>query len=154
MSTKRSNSEFLNKDEFPFNIINGIINFPKLYSKTNTTENIRFWQIYGSLVSSSNNKINITNTLIDINKFKEYNKKNNNLKLYIYAEYGITNGKLTKTEPTIITTGKNIGKSNETSIITQSLIHMRTLFLKKVKTGYMTDINKTSNTNNIYPYIP
>jgi len=28
---------------------------------------------------------------------------------------------------------------------------MRTLFLKKVKTGYMTDINKTSNTNNIYP---
>ena len=154
-SSKRSLSDFNNKEEFPFNIYNGIIRYPKLYSKINKSDNIRFWYIYAILMNG-NNEIDITNNLIDIKQFKYFLNFNNykNLKIYIYTEYGLIEGKLTETTPTIIDTGKNLNKKNETSIITQSLILMRNLYLKKIKTGYSTnleDINIQSSNTNIFP---
>jgi len=161
-SSKRSLSDFYNKDEFAFNIVNGIIEYPKLYSKINKSNNIRYWYIYCVLMNK-NTKINITNDLIDIEVFKEFeeNNKYKNLKVYIYTEYGQINGKNTETEPTIIDVGKNLTKKNETSIITQSLISMRNLYLKKIKTGYQLDLDQletksdavgyTNNDENVYP---
>ena len=142
-SSKRSLSDFHNKDEFAFDIVNGIIEYPKLYSKINKSNNIRYWYIYCVLMSKKE-CIYITSDLIDIEKFKEFEKDNNykNLKVYIYTEYGQINSKNTETTPTIIDVGKNLNKKNETTIITQSIISMRNLYLKKIKTGYHLDLDQ------------
>lgn len=151
MNTKRSFSNFNDSNEFPFTIENKYkIKFPKLFSKLNNSNNIRFWSIYAILLNSNTNeKIFINKHLLNNNKFKEL-PDYNLLKMYIYTEYGQLNGKITITEPTIITEGKNIGKSNETTIFTQSLIHMRNLYLKKIKSGYELKISNIS-TDNIFP---
>ena len=46
MNEKRSYDNFLDKEEFPFNIIDGKIVFTKLLSKINKSDKIRFWKIY------------------------------------------------------------------------------------------------------------
>lgn len=47
MSSKRSYSNFLDANEFPFTIENNYkIRFPKLFSKLNNSNKIRFWDIY------------------------------------------------------------------------------------------------------------
>ena len=139
--SKRSLSDFYNKDEFNFYINDGKIYFPLLLSRVNTSDKIRFWQIYCYI-----DGINIDNDMVDINKFKE---KNINENVYIQTEYGMLDGKLTETEPTIVDTGKNIGKKNETTVITQALINMRSLYLKKIKSGYQLSIDEESK--NVYP---
>lgn len=151
-STKRSLSDFHNKEEFPFEIIDGKISFPKLFSKTNKSKNIRFWNIY-AILKQKNHELEINIDLIDISNFKEFNIRNKNLLIHIYTEYGVIDGKLTQTIPTILETGKNLDKKNETTIITQALIQMRSLYLKKMKTGYVLDLDevKLGNLINIYP---
>lgn len=151
MSKKLSFSDFLNKEEFPFIINNGILSFPTLYSKVNNSDNLRFWEIYCILINKTINKtINITTDLFDINTFKKKFINNKDINVLIYNKYGLINGKHTITEPTVINIGKNIGRSNETNIITQALINMRSLYLKKIKSGYV--INKSNIDDNQYIY--
>jgi len=147
MTSKRSYTNFLNKNEFPFILENNKIIFPKLLSKLNNSNKIRFWKIY-AILKNNNIIITLTEDLLDINKFNLLNYKN--IKLYIYTEYGVINGKITKTEPTIIDKGKNINKKNETTILTQGLIYMRNLYLKKQKSGYVNKLDEI-NIENIYP---
>ena len=155
-SSKRSLSDFENKEEFPFLIKNGILEFPKLFSKINKSDKLRYWYIYAILMQK-NNKIEIKENFIDIEKFKEFETKHNykNLKIYIYTEYGQIDGKITETTPTIIDIGKNLDKKNETSIITQSIINMRALYLKKIKTGYTLNLNdlqeNKKESNDVFP---
>jgi DNA ligase-1 len=149
--SKRSYTNFLDKNEFPFNIENNKIIFPKLLSKMNNSNKIRYWKIYSYLKNNDTNEMLALNIeLINNNKFNELLKIYSKIKMYIYTEYGQINGKLTKTEPTIITEGKNINKSNETTILTQGLIYMRNLYLKKIKSGYVTKLNEINN-ENIFP---
>jgi hypothetical protein len=84
-----------------------------LDSKTNKSKNIRFWFIYAILKQNKNN-LEINNEMIDIENFKEFNNINKNLSIYIYTEYGVVDGKLTQTTPTILKVGKNLDKKNET----------------------------------------
>jgi ATP-dependent DNA ligase len=154
-STKRSLSDFHNKEEFPFSIVNNRIEFPKLFSKTNKSKNIRFWFIY-AILKQNTNDLEINIDLFDIENFKEFNTVNKNLSIHIYTEYGVVDGKLTQTTPTILEIGKNLDKKNETTIITQALIQMRSLYLKKMKTGYMLDLDEIKDigislNDNIYP---
>ena len=150
MSSKRSYSNFLDSSEFPFTIDNNYkIKFPKLFSKLNNSNKIRFWDIYAFLLNNKE-KIILTNDLTNLSNFNELKLIYPKVKMYIYTEYGQMNGKITITEPTIITEGKNIGRSNETSIFTQSLIHMRNLYLKKIKTGYSLKLSNIT-TENIFP---
>jgi hypothetical protein len=150
-NTKRSFSEFLNKEEFPFDIKNGVMVFPTIYSKANHSDNIRFWEIY-AIMQINNNKVNIIKSLFDLNNFKKLMvKSNNNISIYIYNKYGLIDGKHTITTPTIIDSGKNIGKTNETTMLTQSLIFMRTLYLKKIKSGYTLNKQDVNNATLIYP---
>lgn len=149
MISKRSYSNFLDQNEFPFIIENNKVIFPKLLSKLNNSNKIRFWKIY-SILKYNNQIISINLELINNDNFKNLIKIYPKLQMYIYTEYGIINGKITKTEPTIIDTGKNINKKNETTILTQGLIYMRNLYLKKQKTGYVNKLNEI-NIDNIYP---
>jgi DNA ligase-1 len=154
-SSKRSLSNFDDKQEFSFIINDGIIEYPKLFSKINKSDKIRYWFIYAILMNK-NDKIKIKDNFIDLEKFKDFEEKHNykNLKVYIYTEYGQIDVKITETSPTIIDIGKNLNKKNETSIITQSIIHMRNLYLKKIKSGYILnfdDLNKESIDNKVFP---
>jgi ATP-dependent DNA ligase len=150
MSSKRSYSNFLDSEEFPFTIDNNYkIRFPKLFSKLNNSNKIRFWEIYAFLLNKKE-KINLTSELTNLETFNELKLIYPKATMYIYTEYGQVNGKVTITEPTIIIEGKNLGKSNETSILTQSLIHMRNLYLKKIKSGYSLKIANIT-TDNIFP---
>lgn len=152
MSNKRSFSNFNDINEFPFTIENKYkIKFPKIFNKLNSSNKIRFWEIYAFLLDTeTNEKIIINKSLTNIIKFNDLISNYNPLKMVIYTEYGQIGGKITITEPTIITEGKNIGKSNETTIFTQSLIYMRNLYLKKIKSGYELKVSQIS-TNNIFP---
>lgn len=154
-SSKRSLSNFNDSNEFPFIIKHGKIEFPKLYNKVTKSDKIRYWYIY-AILKNKNENINIKDNFIDIQKFKEFEINNNykNLKIYIYTDYGQIDGKITETIPTIIEVGKNLNKKNETTIITQSIIQMRNLYLKKIKSGYTLDLDNLSqeSTNeNIFP---
>jgi hypothetical protein len=158
-SSKRSLSNFNDKVEFPFIINNGKIEYPKLFSKINKSDKLRYWIIYAVLMYK-NEEIEIKENFIDIEKFEKFKEEHNykNLKVYIYTEYGQIDGKITETTPTIIDIGKNINKKNETSIITQSLIHMRNLYLKKIKSGYILnldelqeDVAEESTNDRIFP---
>lgn len=155
-SSKRSLSDFKNKDEFPFLIKNGIIEFPKLFSKINNSDKLRYWFIFAVLLNK-NEKLKIKESFIDINKFKDFEETNNykKLNMHIYTEYGQIDGKITETTPTIIDTGKNLNKKNETSIISQSIIYMRNLYLKKIKSGYSLNLDDLQedkkDSNDIFP---
>lgn len=152
MSSKLSYSNFNDYNEFPFSIENNIkIKFPKLFSKLNNSNKNRFWKIYAFILDSyTKEKIQINKSFTNLDKFNELATNYNNLQINIYTEYGQQDGKITITEPTIITEGKNIGKSNETSIFTQSLIHMRNLYLKKIKAGYELKISDIDD-KKLYP---
>lgn len=152
MNDKRSYSDFLDKNEFNYTINNGKIEFIKLLSRINKSNKIRFWYIY-AILKNNNLNLNITEELLDIDNFNNFKLLYSDLKLYIYTDYGVINGKITKTEPTIIDKGKNINKKNETTILTQGLIYMRNLYLKKIKTGYKISLKEENIIENdhIYP---
>ena len=58
---------------------------------------------------------------------------------YYYTVEGIQNGKQTTSEPTFCS-GKNIGKSNETTEEQQTLLEAQSKYQKKLDSGYSTDI--------------
>ena len=70
MSSKRSYSNFLDSSEFPFTIDNNYkIKFPKLFSKLNNSNKIRFWDIYAFLLNNKE-KIILTNDLTNLSNFQ------------------------------------------------------------------------------------
>ena len=149
--SKRSYTNFLDKNEFPFSIENNKIIFPKLLSKLNNSNKIRFWKIYAYIKNEQNGQIiSLNSELINNEKFKEILITYPKIKMYICTDYGQVNGKITKTEPTIIDIGKNLTRSNETTILTQGIIYMRNLYLKKIKTGYVIKLTEIDN-DNIFP---
>lgn len=147
-SDNRSLSDFLNKDEFNFIITSDSIQFGPIYNKQN--DRIRTWQSNIYLLDGKD-KLRIKEEYINIDSFKKY-EKNKHLTSEIITIYGLVNGKITTTEPTIITKGKNIGKTNETTVITQALIQCRSLYLKKLNSGYNLNIDIQTNNSKIFPF--
>lgn len=146
-SDKRSLSDFLNKDEFNFTITSDSIQFGPIFNKQG--DRIRTWQSNIYLLDNKN-KLNMKEEYIDINNLKKFT----NLESEIISTYGLINGKITITEPTIIKKGKNINKINETSVLTQALIQCRSLYLKKINSGYNLniDINNNQESKKIFPF--
>jgi hypothetical protein len=149
-ASKRDFQEFSNKEEFNFSINNGVIRFPTLYN-IDSKERVRIWDIYVELKSDSG-QIDINNKYISNNEIHELKKTYSNLQVEIYTKTGIVDMKITKSAPTIINNGKNIGKSNETNIITQALIESRSKYLKKIDSGYLLSINESKINDQVMPY--
>src|SRR5690349_9119854 len=114
-ANKRIFYDFTNIEIWPYNIIQGDIIYGPIYNKQKH-ENIRFWKLIISLYDKNNNHIIITNSLIN-------NKQAClNCTATIIKSSGLTkeNSKITETKPELITIGKNIGKINETTCLTQA----------------------------------
>jgi len=146
-ASKRNFQDFTNIKEFNYFIDDGIIRFPTLYNM-DSKNHIRIWKVY-LLLKSDNEKINIKNIYLKNDEMLKLNKIYKYLHIELYTESGIQNMKITKSAPTVINNGKNIGKSNETNIITQGLIESRSKYLKKIDSGYNLSI-----LNNIKQKIP
>ena len=61
----------------------------------------------------------------------------------IYTAYGIIGGKIQTTSKEI-TVGKNIGRANETNVLSQAVLEMKSMWTHQVeRKGYMDKINKS-----------
>lgn len=130
VSVQKNFTDFLNKDEFPFTIVDGKILFGHLYNP-NGNNRMRIWSLWIELMDKKT-PISITNTLL---KKKELPST---YVIELHTETGLIDGKITISSPTIIQKGKNIGKKNETTVLTQALIEGRSMYDKKIKSGYTT----------------
>lgn len=145
---------FTNFDEFPGSIVNGEYHFHPLHS-TNTKGDPMIWNAFVRLVTvdtaqktyTVNWKPNIeSKDMIHILPgHLAVNDKLPNQGLIpipkcvvaqIWARSGRADMNPTENIPSFITTGKNIGRANETNVLTQALITMRSKYYKKMDYGY------------------
>lgn len=132
VSVQKNFTDFLNKDIFPYSIVDGKILYGHLYNQ-NGINRMRIWSLWIELYENKTN-IPITNLRIKDTKLSS------SYRVEIHTETGLIDGKITISSPTIIHTGKNIGKKNETTVLTQALIEGRSMYDKKIKSGYTTTI--------------
>lgn len=134
-------SDFINKELYDYKIINGAIIYGPIFNQQG--ERIRSWELIINLyVNKKEIPIKDEYILFTKDGLESQIAINHNTGKYytsLYTINGLIDGKQTKSEPTIITVGKNLGKINETTIITQALIHGRTHYLKKLNSGYYKD---------------
>jgi DNA ligase-1 len=71
--------------------------------------------------------------------------KNSDNTYTLTSLHGKINGKMVE-HSTIISSGKNIGRSNETTILQQTKLEAQSAWNKKVKQGYSTSLQKDKNT--------
>jgi ATP-dependent DNA ligase len=91
--------------------------FAPLY-KSDSTGNVRIWKIW----------------VEDTGK-----------EAHIYTEYGVIGGKMVKKQPVVVSSGKNIGKANETSYMQQAMSQAQSKWnLKKGKEQYDTNSGNVS----------
>lgn len=134
--SKSTLHDFHNKESYDFEIKGGKIIFGEIYNNQNGR--VRFWKGVIEL-HEDDEMVKIKTSMIDSNDFA-------NAYTLLYSTYGLIDGKVTQTENTVIESGKNIGKSNETTVLTQALIHMRALYLKKINNGYSKEMNESNAT--------
>lgn len=105
---------------------------PTLYNFLNGKT--RTWSIHLQLKQKNGQKIQVTSEdmKVPVNSYCEY-----------FTRSGYKDMKITQSAATIISTGKNIGKKNETNVLTQTLKDIQSKFNKKLKEGYTeTEIKK------------
>ncbi len=96
-----------------------------IYNQQKT--NVREWQITIELLSSKRHPIPITGLDMDVptGAIAEYRTTN-----------GLTGMKMTVSAPTTISIGKNLGKRNETNVLTQAHNECASKYRTKLKSGY------------------
>jgi ATP-dependent DNA ligase len=118
--------------------------FPELI-KLNKNGRTLYWQIFVDLINNKTNK-NI--------KIKNEFFNNNNLETNIVGRYwtvsGLKEGKETVGEYTIIDSGKNLEKKNQTNAFTQCLMSARSIY-NKYKQNYeaITELDPSSSSISI-----
>lgn len=95
---------------------------------------IREWSIVINLFDKKKTHIDITdieNQEVEDGYYTEY-----------YTVSGYQNMKMTQSANTTITIGKNIGKKNETTVLTQAYKECKSKYAAKIKAGYTEKIQK------------
>ncbi len=104
----------------------------------------------GPIYNQQNGKIrewSITIDLYDANhKHKSITAIDMSIPEGATAEYYTISGyqqmKMTRSTSTVVHVGKNLGKSNETNVLTQAYNECRSRYNKKIKSGYTTNISQ------------
>lgn len=107
-------------------------------------DKIRMWQITINLYNKNHKQVPITG--LDMNIPEGYT-----------CEYYTTNGlldmKMTDSAPTIISTGKNLGKKNATNVLTQTYNDCISKYKLKIKSGYSENKPKLGDVKvNKFPF--
>ncbi len=150
-SSKLDMTNFLNFESFPFKIKDGDIIFGPIYN-LQANNKIRLWKVKITLYNQNDIEMSITKSLI--NKIKN-NEKNSYYTTIKKITYNMDNkDAIQDILSDVINEGKNIGKKNETNILQQSLIIARGYYLKKLRAGFIIDLNSIndSNTTNNIPF--
>lgn len=124
----------------------GWYSFPKVYS-VDSMNRRRSWQIWVRLIETKDGKApprrkinwetDIDTVVPIMKKLLNSNPEEfpENVVAQMWTEQGIEKkegvNKFTRSIPTYVTTGKNLGKANATTIMTQALIQARSKYLKK-----------------------
>lgn len=106
-------------------------------------DKIRNWSIVISLFDSSHKQIPISTIDMDIPE---------GATVEYHTISGYQNMKMTHSSPTIITVGKNIGKSNETNILQQAHNECSSKYRTKLKGGYSEKIEEQKKSNERFPF--
>jgi DNA ligase-1 len=136
---QRNFTEF---DKFPGTIISNVHTFPMLWH-TDGFDRPRKWVIYVRLIRSGMADISGIDWDIKIEKQlkikSEYYQVGisipDNVIAEVWAETGISDGKITRNAPTYFTVPLNIGKSNERNVFQTALIYARSQWLKRKDKG-------------------
>ena len=115
---------------------------------------------FGPLYNNLNNKVRIWELYIEIyNEDEELGKiKNINMKLQdgmycaLFTNTGYQNMKISTSINTIISTGKNLGKKNETTIITQAIADATSRYNLKIKGGYSLTTEEKVQADILFPF--
>lgn len=111
---------------------------------------VREWSITISLYDAKDNLIDVSGMSIEeIDVQEEY-----------YAKYTTCSGyagmKMTISAATVVSVGKNIGKKNETNVLTQAYKECQSKYALKIKSGYTeqltSDIAVDMQTSNVHPF--
>jgi DNA ligase-1 len=124
-----------------YKIENGVIIFGPLYN-CYSNGNIRIWKLIIELYNDKDAKCNIYE---DAKIFNEYYTG-------YYTITGLINGTLTTSAKTIITTGKNIGKKNETNILEQAINEGTSKYKYKINMGYSLTQTVNTEKESIIPF--
>lgn len=141
-STKRDSRDI---SKFAGRVVGDIYTFPTLYNR-DTKGRIHIWKLYVNLVKGNGGSYlhnwEDVDEVVPLTKKTMYEHGNSKKLGYVgrvWTEQGIENMVISKYIPTIITSGKNIGKVNETSMFEQAVIVANGLYEKKVDKGGTPD---------------
>jgi DNA ligase-1 len=117
------------------------LTFGPIFNQQNNK--IRIWSIVINLYDDDHKLMSITTSDMDIpeKSTSEY-----------YTISGYENMKMTTSAPTIITSGKNLGKSNETTVLSQAYKECKSKYDKKIKSGYSEDIKDQTKSKERFPF--
>ena len=145
-TSKRNFTDFDDKQHFTGSIddTTGEYHFPKLYH-TDSSENIRKWEIKIRLIKGSINEAKKA-TGIDWDVLKDNTVKIKKSYLngtdipdgtitQVWVETGVIGGKNTRHAPSYPSM-KNKGRSNERNSLEQGLVDARSVYLKKIESGF------------------
>ena len=116
-------SDYSKNNDIPGELIDNIWNFPNIQTKTSKGK-IRDYLVIVKLRDVNGN-------LLDLNQYIDENLEGSIGEIISIS--GEVDGKHTETKPQLVKKGKNIGKSNETTILQQTLLNARTRYNKQLK---------------------
>lgn len=90
-------------------------------------DKIRSWQITINLFDRKHKKISITGLDMEVPE---------GAAVTYYTTNGLIGMKMTESAPTVISTGKNLGKKNATNVLTQAYADCASKYRLKIKAGY------------------
>ncbi len=106
---------------------------------------VREWSIVINLFDKDDNMIDISDPACDMKIEKDYHTEYHTIS-------GYTNMKMTQSASTVVRKGKNIGKKNETNVLTQAIKECKSKYALKIKSGYSESIDSTKESQHSMPF--
>lgn len=110
---------------FPVEIIDNVVTFPRI-NTINKLGKEMYWQIFVEVRNKKNEKCEIEESYLANIKMPK------NLHCVHYVHAGFVNGALRDYEETIVPSGLNIGKKNETNVLIQAIRNANAMYNKQL----------------------